>query len=337
MRFLFLSVVAAALAIVGYQLLKLDPLPVGGSGGGAATVSSRTASAAVGREKVEQVAALAAGRATVETRPVPSKSDALKSDAAAEQAKSPTEQTGGRRLSEVRIISKPLRYKSRGFLGDDGGTETGNADAHATPQASAVEGVKPRVEPMPATDAKAGETKPGGTTAAVAANGTSEDVAELPRVVRIDAAPAVAEKGSDSGAPGADVTSAEPVRVVNHPAVPVPTPAPQNRGTAVVAAVVPPLPEWSGRPPVERTALTEPVGPRSAVAYDDDVLDRAPRGRGDRDGPSKPLFQYRTHCHPAYGCERVLYARKPRNAKEARRIRKMRNRIIARRIQRYGY
>ncbi|MEL7049332.1 MAG: hypothetical protein AAFO75_10300, partial [Pseudomonadota bacterium] len=54
----------------------------------------------------------------------------------------------------------------------------------------------------------------------------------------------------------------------------------------------------------------------------------------------RPLFKVRRVCG-ASGCRKVVYARRPRNKSEVRRLRKMRNKVVAAQIRRrraiYGY
>lgn len=333
MRFLFFSVLAAALAIVGYQLIRMDPLPIRVSSGGGAEVPA---------SNVRAIAEVSASASTPVGANPPEK------DEIAKWLSSQSEEPEARRTSEVRIITKPLRYKTRGFLGSESepGEEAPGAALHVTgaqngsPASTSADAATPDTvsSQVPPRDDVAGDS---------AGKAITGD--ELPVVVRIDAAPDAAAPADTTAASGDDpvvtprraMGETRVARATTTRVVPIPTQAPVIDEMRMARAVVPPLPEWSGRPPVARVALrdtTAPAGPAVARTSDRSVEPLRERKRkAVQPRRSKPLFKYRTHCHPAYGCERVLYARKPRNAKEARRIRKMRNRIMARRIQRYGY
>lgn len=59
---------------------------------------------------------------------------------------------------------------------------------------------------------------------------------------------------------------------------------------------------------------------------------RKARRTASRRKSKKPLFKVRRKCN-AYGCRKVVYARRPRNKAEAKRVRMMRNKVIASQIR----
>lgn len=348
MRTVFFAVMTAGLAVVGYQLIKIDPMPVqlaGGGGGGGAFSQSEHVSRTVVSADAPRLSATPAMDASVAVEPEQQTvgASSLWSWLNAEVSPPKSEAVS------VRVSSAPLAKSEAGALSSDvmrlsvERSTAQRAGAGARGQAAAA-------RPRPVTSAIDDE----GLPAVVRINGEAMNQAfavPLPeRRVRI------AGLSNDSATDRKTLGRGERPTGFALAALDAASSEPVGRDTraAVVLSereMVPPLPVWSGRVPVQTAALSAMASRREAnrlgVAGDTPRANKRSAQSGksvrraasrksrvaSRRGKSKrPLFKYRRHCN-ASGCQRVLYARKPRNKAEARQIRKVRNRIVAAKIR----